>query len=134
VAKRILPPQRNLKDWEYPGVYIAARPDSPRNTYKMGKSVNIARRVSNHGCMMVVVCAVRCEEPLRLERALRSRFANYRVAGEWYWISPEDIEWLKTFDHAEFLRAGDYSPLPSPDELLDAAMSVYDTPPNGAPR
>lgn len=120
--KRILPQQRNLKGWEHPGVYIATRPDSPRDTYKMGKSVNMANRVAAHGRTMILVCAIICEEPLNLERALRSRYANYRVAGEWYWFSPEEIEWLKTFDPDQFLKAGDYAPLPSLDDLLDAAM------------
>lgn len=67
--------------------------------YKIGKSRRADKRLGALQCgqpfKTQLVCAIPNDDIHQLEKQLHARFAHKRVNGEWFDLSPDDIEQLK---------------------------------------
>lgn len=67
--------------------------------YKIGRTVNPNNRMATFTVKLPFeveyVCVIQCEDMYSLERQLHTQFANKRVNGEWFNLSPEDVEYIK---------------------------------------
>lgn len=70
-----------------------------RDAYKIGKSVAPDRRLTEISSLiphpMRLVHTIRTDNMTSLERALHARFADKRLEGEWFALTPDDIEYVK---------------------------------------
>jgi len=77
-------------------IYVLRAPDG---LHKIGRSVSPERRVGslNTGRAdrgLELVCTVAATHTSTLETMLHQRFASKRVNGEWFDLTPSDIEWI----------------------------------------
>lgn len=73
--------------------------------YKIGKTRNPHDRLSTFGVKLPfeieTVCLIRCDRYHELESNLHRQFADKRVNGEWFNLSPEDVEYIKGLAYQE---------------------------------
>lgn len=79
-------------------VYIL---ESANGLYKIGRASNAERRIKNIWTQSPVdlwaVCIIKTENRYELECQLHERFRSQRVKGEWFALTPEDVEYVKHF-------------------------------------
>lgn len=67
--------------------------------HKIGYSGNASERIKNMRtaipCPLVVICIIPSKNAKELECSLHERFALKRAHGEWFNLSPDDIEYIK---------------------------------------
>lgn len=72
---------------------------SPTGTYKIGRTVNPADRMKTFTVKLPFeveyTCVIPADDMYYLERTLHAQFADKRVNGEWFKLSPEDVEYIK---------------------------------------
>ena len=99
VAKRRDPLQGNVDGKGF--VYLLRAPLAP-GVYKIGRSDDPERRLKDIQCMSPIGIALECVKPTndmgRVEALLHSRFDSKRKHGEWFWLTEEDVEWIKKID------------------------------------
>lgn len=71
--------------------------------YKIGRTSNPANRLKTFTIKLPFeveyVCVIACEDMYRLEWDLHEKYESKRVNGEWFNLSPEDVEYLKGLAH-----------------------------------
>lgn len=69
------------------------------NVYKIGCTVDVARRVKdlqrNRAYPIDVVCTIEASDCVALESEFHLCLEAYKLAGEWFVLSAETIEYLK---------------------------------------
>lgn len=100
LAQRIRPPRRKGKQ---PGrkagyVYLLA---GPNDTYKIGYTVNPKNRHKTFNVKLPFPIKefdhlIQTDDMIALEKALHQRFANRRVAGEWFALTEDDLTHIKS--------------------------------------
>jgi hypothetical protein len=79
-------------------VYLVKR--EGKNEYKIGKSIQPTTRIHKLGVDLpfpiTVTHLIKCDDHHRMERDLHDRFARKRLAGEWFRLDAEDIEYIKS--------------------------------------
>lgn len=82
--------------WCQPGVYIIRAV----GLCKIGYASNIAQRLHSYNTSIPrgyeLIAVFFCEEPARLEAELHRRFTRERRRGEWFRLSEEALEQLRT--------------------------------------
>lgn len=67
--------------------------------YKIGITKSIKSRISqmktSSATPIELICEKFCDDMLAVETALHIQFADKRVRGEWFDLSPEDVEYIK---------------------------------------
>ena len=70
--------------------------------YKIGRSVDPEERLKSVQTMSPVGVVLECVKPTDdmgvLEALLHNRFHGKRKHGEWFWLSEEDVEWIRKLD------------------------------------
>lgn len=70
------------------------------NTYKIGKTKNLKQRMNLFGVKLPfkieIVHIIASDDYSEIETELHKTFAEKRLEGEWFDLSDEDIEWLKS--------------------------------------
>lgn len=87
-------PERKAK----PGyVYLVQEINGPH--FKIGHSKNPAHRQKTFNVKLPYqvefVCLIQTNDMEKLEHQLHERFSEKRVDGEWFLLSPEDVEYIK---------------------------------------
>lgn len=99
----IYQPQATLKTTkkptrhEKPGfIYLV---QSVSGHYKIGLTANPEHRGKTFGVQLPFevefICLIKTDNMQRLETELHERFADKRVNGEWFDLTPEDVEYIK---------------------------------------
>lgn len=72
---------------------------SPTHAYKIGRTVNPDNRLRTFSVKLPFeveyVCVIATQDMYGLEADLHERFAGKRLNGEWFALSPEDIDYIK---------------------------------------
>lgn len=72
---------------------------SPTGAYKIGKSNNPDDRVHTFEVKLPFeieyICKIRTDDMHRLESDLHWKFSEKRINGEWFNLSPDDVEYIK---------------------------------------
>lgn len=72
---------------------------SPTGAYKIGRTTDPADRLRTFNVKLPFeveyVCVIATDDMYALERQLHSKFAAKRVNGEWFILSPDDVEYIK---------------------------------------
>lgn len=72
---------------------------SPTSAYKIGRTNSPEDRMRTFGIQLPFeveyIALIPTSDMVALERALHSRFASQRINGEWFALTPEDIEYIK---------------------------------------
>lgn len=72
---------------------------SPTGTYKIGRTKNPADRMHTFSVKLPFeveyVCVIPTDDRFTLERTLHRKFKAQRVNGEFFRLSPEDVEYIK---------------------------------------
>lgn len=72
---------------------------SPSKAYKIGRTRTPENRLKTFGVQLPFeveyICLIATSDMYRLERQLHQRFATKRINGEWFALTPEDIEFIK---------------------------------------
>lgn len=67
--------------------------------FKIGCTVNLEGRLKTFATTLPISsayeCILPCENMLNTERRLHERFRDKRQSGEWFDLSPEDVEYIK---------------------------------------
>lgn len=78
-------------------VYLIQEPTL--GSYKIGKTKNPEDRLRTFGVLMPIypeyLCLIETPNHHWLETHLHKRFASKRLRGEWFALSPEDVEFIK---------------------------------------
>src|SRR5690242_18538642 len=73
---------------------------SPKGAYKIGKSVNPKSRFQTFKLSLPFeveyVCVIQTNRMSDLERELHERFASKKINGEWFDLSTEDVQYIKS--------------------------------------
>lgn len=90
------PPQLKELDWSG-WIYILK---SSSGHYKIGRTKYLQNRLSQlqtgSPISLKFVHSIKTQDMKALESELHHRFASKRVRGEWFNLSPEDVEYIKT--------------------------------------
>ena len=83
---------------DVPGyVYLV---QSPTGAYKIGRSQNPANRVRTFNVKLPFeieyVCVIQTPRMKGLEKELHQRFAEKRIDGEWFRLSADDVDYIKS--------------------------------------
>lgn len=74
---------------------------SENGQYKIGKSNNPSQRCKIFGLKLPfkveLIHLVKTDDMSKLETELHKHFASQRINGEWFSLSPEDIDYIKSF-------------------------------------
>jgi hypothetical protein len=72
---------------------------SPTSAYKIGKTGNPDSRFATFKTALPFeveyVCVIKTDDMHSLEKELHKQFADKRVNGEWFVLSPNDVEFIK---------------------------------------
>lgn len=72
---------------------------STSGAYKIGRTVNPDNRLATFSVKLPFeveyVCVIQCDDMYYLERQLHAHFADKRVNGEWFNLSPDDVDYIK---------------------------------------
>lgn len=72
---------------------------SPTGTYKIGRTVDPDNRMKTFTVKLPFeveyVCTIQTEDMHALEKQLHGHFASKRVSGEWFSLTPDDVEYIK---------------------------------------
>lgn len=72
---------------------------SPTKAYKIGRTRNPDNRLETFSVKLPFeveyTCVIRCDDMYSLEKELHGRFADKRINGEWFNLSPEDVDHIK---------------------------------------
>lgn len=72
---------------------------STTGAYKIGRSINPHNRLKTFEVKLPFeveyVCVIATDSMVALEAALHGRFADKRVNGEWFALTPDDVEYIK---------------------------------------
>ena len=78
-------------------IYLVA---SSNGTYNIGRTAAPDKRMQLFRVKLPfdveLECVIKTSDMLGLERELHKRFADKRVNGEWFALSPEDVEYIKS--------------------------------------
>lgn len=73
---------------------------SPTTAYKIGRTKNPRNRMKTFGIQLPFeveyVCLIETNDMIGLEKELHERYANKRVNGEWFELSPHDVAEIKS--------------------------------------
>lgn len=73
---------------------------SPEGYCKIGRTVNLTSRLLAIGLQLPfkieLLHSIQVSDPVRAERFLHSKFAHCRANGEWFLLSVDDINWIKS--------------------------------------
>ncbi len=76
-------------------VYVLGAPDF----YKIGRAKNVDDRLKQLAIQLPwkveVAHTIPCEDYAAAERELHRRYADRRANGEWFMLTPQDVEWIK---------------------------------------
>lgn len=90
-------PPKTKKKAEKPGYVYLLKSD--KGHYKIGRTVNPESRSKTFGIQLpfdvAFECLIKTENMFGLEVELHARFADKRTTGEWFDLSPEDVEYIK---------------------------------------
>jgi hypothetical protein len=100
---RINPPPREVKQKRprklRPGQIYLIRSDN--GFYKIGRSANAVARFKNLTVQLPykleLLLVIETDDTVRLEKELHERFHHCRSRGEWFALSDEDVEWIKSY-------------------------------------
>lgn len=71
----------------------------PAGAYKIGRSIDPKNRLKTFGVLLPFeveyICLLETFDMLGLESLLHERFADKRVNGEWFALSPADVDYIK---------------------------------------
>lgn len=80
-------------------VYLLCNEVNP-SIYKIGRTRNPKSRRETFGVLLPFdveyVCLIQADDMYALERELHDRFADKRVNGEWFALSPDDVTHIKS--------------------------------------
>lgn len=73
---------------------------SPTGAYKIGRTVNPSNRLKTFTVKLPfeieLLATIQTPDMYQLESELHNRFVDKRVNGEWYALSPADVEYIKS--------------------------------------
>jgi hypothetical protein len=72
---------------------------SPTKAYKIGRTSDPQNRMKTFGIQLPFeveyICIIETPDMIDLETKLHTRFSTKRINGEWFDLSPEDVEYIK---------------------------------------
>ena len=72
------------------------------NHYKIGIATNVKDRLSKlqtgNSNQLELICAIPTYEARKLEKSLHDKFSDKKVILEWFSLSNEDVEYIKSID------------------------------------
>lgn len=72
---------------------------SPTGAYKIGRTKNPDNRMATFGVLLPFeveyVCLIATEDMHTLERELQGKYSNKNIRGEWFSLTPEDVDYMK---------------------------------------
>jgi hypothetical protein len=91
-------PQRAVEPKPNPGyVYLIKNSEGH---YKIGKSVNPSKRIESLGVVLPfpieAVHIISSNRMSKLEKELHGRFEDKHIAGEWFELTQDDVEYIKS--------------------------------------
>lgn len=73
---------------------------SPTGAYKIGRTIDINRRIKTFHVKLPFeiepICIIKTENMFVLEAQLHIKFALKRLDGEWFKLTTEDVEYIKS--------------------------------------
>lgn len=105
---------REIATWAYDALYpgkgwVYLIPEPVKGTYKIGKAADPDDRISTFEVRLPFEVnpehLIRCTDRHKLESALHRHYASKRVAGEWFALTPGDVESLKTIAYVDDIPA-----------------------------
>lgn len=73
--------------------------ESSTGNYKIGRTVNPDNRMATFSVKLPFeieyTCLIKCDDMYQMERDLHNRFQHRHVNGEWFKLSPEDVNYIK---------------------------------------
>lgn len=91
------PEPKPKKKAEKPGFVYLLKSD--KGHYKIGRTVNPESRSKTFGIQLpfdvTFECLIETQNMFALEAELHARFADKRTTGEWFDLTPEDVEYIK---------------------------------------
>jgi hypothetical protein len=73
---------------------------SPSGHYKIGRAIDPHDRVRTFGVQLPfeveIIALIQTDDYVRLEKSLHAYFESQRVNGEWFNLSPADVEYIKS--------------------------------------
>lgn len=96
--------KEQAKARSYPGyVYLL---QSPTKAYKIGRTSNPKSRAKTFGVQLPFevefICLIQADDMRQLETELHQRFSDKRINGEWFALSPDDVDYMKGLARAQF--------------------------------
>lgn len=90
-------PKKPIKDRDKSGhVYLI---QSPTGAWKIGRTSNPEDRMATFGLRLPIevkyVCLIPTDDMYALERKLQSKYIDKLINGEWFALSPADVEEIK---------------------------------------
>lgn len=74
---------------------------SPEGYCKIGRTKNLTQRLLQIGLQLPfrveVIHSFKAKDCIAMERTLHRRFAHARKNGEWFLLSPKEIDWIRIF-------------------------------------
>ena len=107
-------------------VYLITYDEIPR-LYKIGTTTNLNKRLEILGCgcpfKIVLVHTIFIKDAVGLEHRLHKKFRNQRIKGEWFELTNNDIEYIKT------INTIDQVVIESPKRLVIPSMPISESEP-----
>ena len=79
---------------------------SPTGTYKIGKTTNPENRLRTFGVKLPFeveyICLIKTKNPKETESELHNKFSDKRMGGEFFKLSNEDIEYVKSLSEESY--------------------------------
>lgn len=75
---------------------------TPQGLYKIGRSKNAEKRITKLGVKLPYpiypLAIIKTSDMVALEKVLHARFEEKRVNGEWFELSDEDVQYIKSLE------------------------------------
>lgn len=90
----------------HPGYVYVVQAIEPSGHYKIGRSKDPQRRIESMGVKLPypinIICLIKTDNMLKLEKALHRRHEEQRVNGEWFALDQEHVEYLKSLKEVNY--------------------------------
>jgi len=89
--------------------YVYLIKDCERNLYKIGMTTDIRKRLnalqsSTGNSSLMLIHKIRSKRCSELEKILHQMFAGKCVFGEWFQLTDEDVDWIKSIEETDLIN------------------------------